>query len=73
MNEEKQWYESKTVWSGVVTLLAVALGAVGYTVTPEDQISLVAAVTAAAASIGSIVSIYGRVSASKKIARKGRE
>ena len=32
MQEDKLWYQSRTVWSGIVVIVAVVLGQLGFTV-----------------------------------------
>jgi len=67
MNESKKWYQSKSVWGGMVSLLAVLLGVFGYSIGGGDQSSLVDALTLLGGAVGSIVAIYGRVKASKRV------
>lgn len=63
----KAWFESKTIWGGLVTLLSVVLSVLGYQLTSEDQEMLVAVITAVMGSIGGLLAIWGRVKASKPI------
>jgi len=65
--ETKAWYKSKGVMGGIVTIMAVALGAFGYQLAPADQTQLIEAVSAIGGVIGGLLSIYGRVTASKSI------
>ena len=67
MEETKKWYESKGVLGGFVTILVIILGAFGYTISPEDQKVIIAAVSAIVATGSSLVGVYGRVKATKKI------
>ncbi len=67
MGESKAWYASKGVVGGVVAVLSVVLGALGYNVSPEDQEAVVAAVSAIGAGVGGLVAIYGRLRANRKI------
>lgn len=67
MGSEKQWYESKGVWGGIVTVLAVIAGAAGYSVSPEAQQELVVYLSGAASAVGGLLSWYGRVVADKRI------
>lgn len=67
MNDSKKWYASKAVWGGIVALLAVLLGAFGYTITGDDQSALIETLSVIGGSIGSLLAIYGRISASKKV------
>ena len=63
----KPWWQSKTVWGGLVTLLAVILGAFGYDLGTEDQKQLVEILSQIAASVGAVIAIYGRLTATKRI------
>lgn len=63
----KKWYESKTIWGGLITILSIVIGVFGYTLSPEDAELLVGAFTAIGAAVGGIVGIVGRVKATKAI------
>lgn len=67
MNDIKNWWQSKTIWGGIITVLAVALGAFGYTLSGDDQIALVEIVSTIGGAIGGLLAIYGRVKASKAV------
>ena len=67
MNDNKNWWASKTVWGGLIALVAGALGVFGYTLLPDDQAALIDGGSAVAASLGGIIAIWGRVCASKQI------
>ena len=67
-NETKSWYQSKTIWASVITVLAVGLGYVGYEISPTDQGELVETASSIVAMITSLITIYGRVKATKTIA-----
>lgn len=67
MNDVKNWWQSKTIWGGIITVLAVALGAFGYTLSGDDQSALVEIVSAIGGAVGGLLAIYGRVKASKAV------
>lgn len=67
MDENKKWYESRTVWGSAVVLLATAAGAFGFVVDEAIQGQLVDHIMAAITAAGGIVAIWGRIKASKKI------
>lgn len=69
MNDIKNWWQSKTIWGGIITVLAVVLGAFGYTLTGDDQSLLVDIVSTIVGAIGGLLAIYGRVKASKKVSK----
>ncbi|MDA0338132.1 MAG: hypothetical protein O2782_23420 [bacterium] len=67
MYDEKAWYQSRTVWGGLIAVLAAVAGAFGFSIGGEDQAALVEAVAAVAGAAGGIVAIWGRVKATKSI------
>ena len=69
MNSSKPWYQSKTIWGGVVTVLAIVVNVVFKRAIDEHtQTQIVDTITGIAAGVGGLVSIYGRVKAEKSIA-----
>jgi len=67
MDGIKSFFESKAVWGGIIGLVGSTVGLGHYTLTPADAASAVQAATSIATGIGSLLAIYGRVVASKKI------
>lgn len=67
MDETKSWYMSKTVWGGLIAVAAGAAGAFGYTVAPDDQAQIVDAAVVVATLVGGLLSVFGRVMASKAV------
>lgn len=65
--ESKPWYESITIWGNVVTMLALVAGTLGYTISPEAQATIVAAASALAAAVGTVISIVGRKQADQPV------
>jgi hypothetical protein len=51
----------------LVALIAAGAGLLHYTISPADQQSLIDALTAAGGALGSILAIYGRITATKQI------
>ena len=68
MDDAKKWYQSKTIWGGLVALIAAAGGLVGIEVDAETGSALTLALSQAAAAVGAIVAIAGRLAAVKPIA-----
>lgn len=68
MAEEKRWYLSKTIWGGLVAVVAALAGIVGIDVDAANGDAVVLALTNAAAAIGGVVAIIGRLDAVKTIA-----
>jgi hypothetical protein len=72
MSEEtKPWYASKTIWGAIVTIVSLLLSLKGIQIDEKTKQLLIdqgtAAVTALGAFIGSLMAIYGRIRAEKKI------
>lgn len=72
MDEVKSIFASKTVWGGIVALLAGVAGIFGYAIDTTLQTDLVNYITGIAATIGGAVAIYGRIMASKKVTTSGQ-
>lgn len=69
MEENKKWWESKGVWGGVLAVVGGLLGVGGYVLGPEDIETLSAAFASIGSAVGGILAVYGRVKASKKVAK----
>lgn len=63
----KGFFESKTVWGGIVAPASAGAGALHYSVSAADAANVVELLTSIATGIGSLIAIYGRVVATKKI------
>jgi hypothetical protein len=63
----KGFFESKAVWGGIAALAGSVLGLGHYTLSPTDATQAVDLVVSMTTAIGSLLAIYGRVVASKKI------
>lgn len=69
MDSTKQWWKSKTVWGGLITLGAAVAGAFGVSVDAETQGMIVEYVSITASAIGGLVAILGRIKADKRIGK----
>lgn len=67
MVETKSLLASRTVWGGLIAILAAVLGGFGYTIATADQAQLVEWVATAGGIAGGILAVVGRVRASKRI------
>jgi len=67
MNEAKPWYQSRTVWGGIVAFGAAMAGLFGLEVDPATHDMLVLSLTNGAAAIGAVVAILGRLAARKTL------
>jgi hypothetical protein len=67
MEDDKQWYLSKTVWGALLALGASVLQFTGIQVGAADQSSIADSAVAIAGAVGSLIAVYGRVSATSAI------
>ena len=67
MQEEKKWWESRTVWGGLVAIGAAIAGAAGYQVDADTQGQTVELILAGVTAVGGLLAIVGRVKATKAI------
>jgi NADPH-dependent curcumin reductase CurA len=67
MDEIKNWYESRSVWGGVLALAASLTGLFGVEVVGLASDEAVTALTAAAGAVGAAVAIFGRFDARTRI------
>ncbi len=67
MLNEKAWYQSKTIWGALVSILASLLAGFDVHLDPAVRQEAVDAFYQASAVIGALVAIYGRLSAETAI------
>jgi hypothetical protein len=67
MDETKALIQSKTFWGAVVALGAAALTLGHYTLSAADAAAAVDLLSGIAGAVGSLIAIYGRIVATKKI------
>lgn len=68
--ETKKWYESITIWGGVVAIgSAVANAAFGVYIDEQTQNEIAQNIMTVVGAIGGIAAIYGRLKAEKKIGK----
>ena len=67
MYDYKSIFASRTFWGGLLAIAAGVLGFFGYELGGGDQAALIDAGAAAAASLGGVIAIWGRVKATKEI------
>ena len=63
MQQTKRWYESKTVWGAIVTLLTLAANAFGLAIGAEEQAALLELAPQLIGIGGALVALFGRLSA----------
>lgn len=67
MEDNKKWWQSKTVWGGMVAVGAAVAGAFGLQVDGQTQNEIAEYITVGAGAIGGLLAIYGRLKADKGI------
>jgi len=67
MNDTIKWYESKGVIGSLVVVGAGLAGMVGYTISPEDQTTLVELVISVITTVFGALAWFGRVKATKRV------
>lgn len=67
MEDSKPWYTSRTIWASIVTFAALLGGAFGLPVEDGEQQALVDALLQAAAALGALIAIIGRLAARSRI------
>lgn len=67
MDLSKSWLASKTVWAGIIGAVAWGIQLSGFQIDPNDQAALVNNILGAVGILSSLIAIYGRVVATKKI------
>ena len=67
MQEMKPWYQSKTVWGALIAIAAPLLGRAGLEVSGAEQAEIADALTTLAGTIGGLLALYGRLTATKGV------
>ncbi len=67
MIEEKPWYLSKTIWGALIAVVASLLGALGVRIGLGDQQQIADAMVQLVTAGGSLLAIYGRLTATETI------
>lgn len=67
--DTKRWWQSSSVWGGIVALSATAATAFGYQVSAADQAAAVLAIGQGVAAAGALAALIGRLIATRRIGR----
>lgn len=67
MHDYKNWYQSKTVWGGLIAVAAPLLGVAGMPLDVGSQGELADILATLAGAIGGLVAIWGRLTANSTI------
>lgn len=68
MPDAKSWYQSKAVWGAIAALLATLIRATGHDPGLDAVQQLTDAALSTATGLGALVALYGRISATHRIA-----
>jgi hypothetical protein len=71
MNDNKAWYLSKTVWSGIIAALAGMAGLFGWTIPAGEVQNITEYVVSGIVTVAGLLGVYGRVKATKKVTITG--
>ena len=66
--ETKPWYLSKTIWASLVTILSAVAGMTGLPVGGLDSSATADMLLQAVTAFSGLIAIFGRLSATSKIA-----
>ena len=67
MDEQKSWWQSKTIWAGVIAIVEAIAGIFGISINDTTQKEIVDYIMVVASAISGLLAIYGRVNANKLI------
>jgi hypothetical protein len=67
MLEMKPWYQSKTVWGALIAIAAPLLGRAGLELGGAEQAEIADALTTLAGTVGGLLALYGRLTATKGV------
>lgn len=68
MEGVKSILASRTMWGVIISLVGKLAAAGGYTVLPEDEALVTAAVSLMVSTVGDLLAAFGRIKATKKLA-----
>jgi hypothetical protein len=67
MTDIKPWWQSKTLWGSIVTIVSATLGLLGYDLAETDREALTGLLTSLGAALGGLIAIVGRLKATNRI------
>jgi hypothetical protein len=67
MLEMKPWYQSKTVWGALIAIGSPLLRHAGFDLGSAEEAQLADALTTLAGTLGGLLALYGRLSATKGV------
>ena len=73
MSGEEKWYQSRAIWGAIIALLAFGFTFFGVVISPEEQATAVDLILQVATPMGALVAfiltLVGRIKATKKIVK----
>ncbi len=67
MVDEKNWYESRTIWGALVAVLTSLAGGFGLNIDASVQGELADSIVQLVGALGAMVAVYGRLGATRVI------
>ncbi|MEL7428727.1 MAG: hypothetical protein AAFN43_01885 [Pseudomonadota bacterium] len=67
MTQEKQWYQSKTIWGALIAVASSLTGAFGISLDSAAQGDMADALVQLVGALGALLAIFGRLSATRMI------
>ena len=67
MLDVKPWYQSKTIWGALIAIASPLLGRAGLDVGGAEQAEIAEALTTLAGTVGGLLALYGRLTATKGV------
>ena len=67
MDAVKSWYQSRTVWASIVTVVAGVAGALGMPIDSGQQGMIVEVALHAVTALSGIIALFGRFAATARI------
>ena len=63
MTDVKPWYESKTIWSSLIAILAAVGSVFGFNLDQESQMQMSEIALQLVTVVASVLAVFGRLSA----------
>jgi len=67
MTDIKPWWQSRTLWGAIVTIVSAGLGLAGLDLGDADREALTGLLTSLGAAAGGVIAIVGRITAKDRI------
>lgn len=67
MDDNKVWWQSKSVWGSIVAVLAGVAGAFGLNIDGAGQEIIATSIVGIVGAVGGLIALWGRIRADKKL------